>query len=271
MTHLRFGRRVVGEQVVLDPAGDGDVARPRVEGVAGVRDDDGVAARHADQRQRGVVLDAHRPRRIQGQPQHERAAGAHSVEQSTECIHAVQCRRSRMQSVRITMDRLADRRLTVGMTTSPYLIATAAAAVTSAAVGGLFYAFSTFVMKGLDRTAPADAITAMRGINAEAQANAPFLTLFVGVGAAGARRRRRRAVPAVAAGHRLRARRRRARRWWPFVVTMAFNVPLNNQLDAVDPSGLSAAGRAAGVAGRTSVRGRRGTTCGRWLRCWARC
>ena len=61
------------------------------------------------------------------------------------------------------------------MTTSPVLILATTAAVCSAAVGGLFYAFSTFVMRGLDRTEPTDAITAMRGINAEAQGNAPVL------------------------------------------------------------------------------------------------
>jgi uncharacterized membrane protein len=140
----------------------------------------------------------------------------------------------------MTMDRLLIRRLTVVMTTSPYLIATAAAAVSSAAVGGLFYAFSTFVMRGLDRTAPTDAITAMRGINAEAQANAPFLILFLGaallalgIGVAALFRLSQAGSGYVIGGAVLAL--------VAFVVTMAFNVPLNNQLDAVDPSGLSAA------------------------------
>jgi uncharacterized membrane protein len=138
------------------------------------------------------------------------------------------------------MDRLPNRRLTVRMTTSPHLISTAAAAVSSAAVGGLFYAFSTFVMKGLDRTAPPDAITAMRGINAEAQANAPFLSLFagaallaLGIAVTSLFRLSQPGAGYVLAGALLGL--------VPFIVTMAFNVPLNNQLDAVDPSGLSAA------------------------------
>ena len=66
------------------------------------------------------------------------------------------------------------------MTTSPYLIATTAAAGSTATVRGIFYAFSTFVMKGLDRTGPVVAITAMRGINAQAQTNVPFLVLSLG-------------------------------------------------------------------------------------------
>ena len=126
------------------------------------------------------------------------------------------------------------------MTMSPYLIAATAAAVSSAAVGGLLYAFSTFVMKGLDRTAPTDAITAMRGINAEAQANAPFLTLFVGsallalgIAVATLFRLSQPGTGYVLAGAILAL--------VALIVTMAFNVPLNNQLDAMDPSGLSAA------------------------------
>jgi uncharacterized membrane protein len=138
------------------------------------------------------------------------------------------------------MDRLGNRRLTGAMSTSPYVLVTAAAAITSAAVGGLFYAFSTFVMKGLDRTEPAQAITAMRGINAEAQANAPFLVLFVGsallalgVGVVGAVRLSQPGSGYLLAGSALGL--------VAFVVTMAFNVPLNNRLDALAPTGLSAA------------------------------
>jgi uncharacterized membrane protein len=78
------------------------------------------------------------------------------------------------------MDRLALSRLTADMTTNPVPIVTAAASVSSAAVGGLFYAFSAFVMRGLDRTGPVDAITEMRGINAEAERNAPLLGLLFG-------------------------------------------------------------------------------------------
>ncbi|MBB3601488.1 putative membrane protein [Mycolicibacterium sp. BK556] len=117
------------------------------------------------------------------------------------------------------------------MSSSPVMYLATVAAVSAAAVGGLFYAFSTFVMRGLDRTGPVQAATAMRGINAEAQANAPFLTLFLGsalialvVGVAAVTQLR---VPGSAwllAGALLAL--------VPLVVTVACNVPLNNRLDA---------------------------------------
>ena len=138
------------------------------------------------------------------------------------------------------MDRLGADRLTGLMSTSPYLMATAAAAVTSAVVGGTFYAFSTFVMTGLDRAEPVASIAAMRGVNAEAQANVPFLAVFVGsavlaigVGAAAAFRLSQPGAGYVLAGALLTL--------VAFVVTMAFNVPLNDHLDAAGSSGLSAA------------------------------
>ena len=137
------------------------------------------------------------------------------------------------------MDRLGRGRLTVVMSTSPYLAATTAAAVSSAAIGGLFSAFSTFVMAGLDRVNADQAIAAMRGINAEAQANAPFLLLFVGstllalgVGVTAAFRLAQPGTGYVLAGAVLSVA--------AFAVTMAFNVPLNDRLAAVDPSGLAA-------------------------------
>jgi uncharacterized membrane protein len=40
------------------------------------------------------------------------------------------------------------------MSTQPVLILSYAAALGAAAVGGLFYTFSTFTMRGLDRTEP---------------------------------------------------------------------------------------------------------------------
>ena len=49
------------------------------------------------------------------------------------------------------------------MNTSPFVILTSLAALASAAAGGMMYVFSTFVMRGLNRTGPVEAITAMRG------------------------------------------------------------------------------------------------------------
>lgn len=111
--------------------------------------------------------------------------------------------------------------------TNPVLALTVVTAVCSAAVGGLFYAFSTFVMRGLDRTDPAEAAVAMRGINAEAQANAPFLVLFLGTGALAL------VLGVIAVVHRdgyLLAGAVLA--LLPVLITIAFNVPLNNRLEA---------------------------------------
>lgn len=107
------------------------------------------------------------------------------------------------------------------------LILTLVTAVASAAVGGLFFAFSTFVMRGLNRTDPAAAAVAMRGINAEAQANPAFLVVFLGtgvlalgLGVAAVFDR----DPLLIAGSVLAV--------VPVLVTVAVNVPLNNRLEA---------------------------------------
>ena len=137
------------------------------------------------------------------------------------------------------MDRLGFLGFTRAMTTSPYVVAATAAAISSAAVGGLFYAFSTFVMRGLDRARPVEAIAAMKGINAEAQANGPFLALFLGsavlalvVGVIAAIHFTRPGSGFIIAGAVLAL--------VAVVVTMAVNVPLNDALDALDPGSMSA-------------------------------
>jgi uncharacterized membrane protein len=144
-----------------------------------------------------------------------------------------------MHSGLLAMEHLDGRRLAEVMTTSPYLIATTTAAVSTAVVGGIYYAFSTLVMKGLDRAEPGEAISAMRGMNAEAPANAPFLTLFVGsallalgVGVIAVFRLSQPGTGYVLAGAVLAV--------VAFVVTVAFNIPLNDKLAALDPVGLSA-------------------------------
>ena len=52
--------------------------------------------------------------------------------------------------------------------TSTLTVVSSASALASAAAGGMMFVFSTFVMGGLDRAGPQDAIAAMRGINAAA-------------------------------------------------------------------------------------------------------
>jgi len=66
------------------------------------------------------------------------------------------------------------------MNMTPAVALASVAAIASAAAAGMMYVFSTFVMRGLDRTGAVNAITAMRGINVEANANAPFLLAYLG-------------------------------------------------------------------------------------------
>ena len=102
------------------------------------------------------------------------------------------------------------------------------------------YVFSTFVMRGLDRTGPVDAITAMRGINAEANSNPVFLLGYFGA-----------TILALVVGVIAVIQLQQPGSWWVLVgavlailaavITMVFNVPLNNRLDTGNPVGLSAA------------------------------
>jgi uncharacterized membrane protein len=126
------------------------------------------------------------------------------------------------------------------MNTSPFVILTSIAALFSAAAGGMMYVFSTFVMSGLDRTGPVDAITAMRGINAEANSSPVFLLGYFGA-----------TILALVVGVIAVIQLQQPGSWWVLVgavfailsavITMVFNVPLNNHLDTVNPVGLSAA------------------------------
>jgi uncharacterized membrane protein len=108
-------------------------------------------------------------------------------------------------------------------------------------MAGVFFAFSTFVMRALARLAPTHGIAAMQSINVEVL-NPLFLGAFLGTALLCAVL----AVVALAA--------------WPsppisllagalfylvgtFGVTMAFNVPRNERLATVDPSDGDAAPR----------------------------
>ncbi|HKV18383.1 MAG TPA: anthrone oxygenase family protein [Mycobacterium sp.] len=130
------------------------------------------------------------------------------------------------------------------MNMSPVVILTTVAAIASAAAAGMMYVFSTFVMRGLDRTGPVDAITAMRGINVEANNSAPFLLAYLGA-----------AVLAIAVGVVAVVQFGKPGSGWLLagavvgvlgaVITIACNVPLNNHLDTVDPAAISPAKAAA--------------------------
>ena len=138
------------------------------------------------------------------------------------------------------MDRLGGGRLTTAMNMSPLVILTSLAAIASAAAAGMMYVFSTFVMRGLDRTGPVSAITAMRGMNVDANTNAPFLLAYFGA-----------ALLAAAVGVAALVQFGSPGSGWLLagaivgvlaaIVTIAFNVPLNNHLDTVDPAQLTEA------------------------------
>jgi uncharacterized membrane protein len=126
------------------------------------------------------------------------------------------------------------------MNTSPVVILTSIAALASAAGGGMMYVFSTMVMRGLDRTGPVAALTAMRGINAEANASPMFLLGYFSA-----------TIFALVVGVIAIVRLNQPGSWWLLIgaiftilgaiITMAFNVPLNNHLDTINPDGLSVA------------------------------
>ena len=123
------------------------------------------------------------------------------------------------------------------------------AAVGSGVVGGVFYAFSTFVMKALARLPAHEGVAAMQSINV-AVINPLFLGAFLGTAAASL---------GAAAAALLRWQRPGA--GWvlcggllyfvgTFGVTVVFNVPLNNSLAAVSPADAGAAGQWASYVSR---------------------
>jgi len=108
-------------------------------------------------------------------------------------------------------------------------------AIGAALVAGIFYAFSTFVMRALGRLAPREAIAAMQSINIVV-INPLFFLAFFGTGAlcvvavaASLLSETEVALAPVAAGAVL------------YIVgcigvTVVGNVPLNDRLAAVDPN-----------------------------------
>jgi uncharacterized membrane protein len=108
------------------------------------------------------------------------------------------------------------------------------AALGSGLVAGVFFAFSTFVMSALSRLPPAQGIAAMQSINV-AVINPVFLGTLFGTGA----------LCVVLAAMALLGWQEPGAAWLlagsvlyvvgDVVVTMAFNVPLNNALAAAKP------------------------------------
>jgi uncharacterized membrane protein len=109
------------------------------------------------------------------------------------------------------------------------LALTLAAALGCALVGGIFFAFSNFVMKALFRSPAQSGIAAMQAINVTVL-NPLFLVLFFGTGA----------LCLLLAFYSFQAPLRLAGALLYLIgtvgVTMAFNVPRNNALARLDPA-----------------------------------
>jgi uncharacterized membrane protein len=114
-----------------------------------------------------------------------------------------------------------------------------AAIVGTGLMAGLFFVFSNTVMGALGRIQPAEGIAAMQSIN-RAILNPPFLTIFLGTPLACAlviitslwRWSEPGAAWLILAGALYIA--------GTFLVTIVFNVPMNNALDAVHPAAAEA-------------------------------
>jgi uncharacterized membrane protein len=111
-------------------------------------------------------------------------------------------------------------------------VLTIAAAVGCGAVGGAFFAFSSFVMRALDRLPAAQGIAAMQSINVVV-INPVFMTALFGTGAACVALAIADPSPVVlgaAATYLLGV----------LGTTMAYNVPRNDALAALDPGAAEA-------------------------------
>ncbi len=125
------------------------------------------------------------------------------------------------------------------MTGSILSVLTFAAAFGSGVMAGLFFAFSNSVMGALARLPAAQGVAAMNSINVVI-VNPLFLTVFLGTAV----------VSAIAAAMALFQWSAAGSAWLLagslfylagiIVVTMVFNVPLNNALAAVDPASAEA-------------------------------
>ncbi|HKZ14304.1 MAG TPA: anthrone oxygenase family protein [Solirubrobacterales bacterium] len=123
---------------------------------------------------------------------------------------------------------------------APVFALTFVTALGCALAAGVFYAFSSFVMAGLDRRSPATAVGAMQGINVTAVRPPLMLPLF-GT-----------APLCLAVAVLALLDFDGARSWFALAgaaiyligivgVTMLGNVPLNERIDRVDPDGPTAA------------------------------
>jgi uncharacterized membrane protein len=137
-----------------------------------------------------------------------------------------------------TMDHLDDLRLADGMTSTLVRTLTITTAIGAGIAGGVFFAFSTFVMRGLDDLPPGQAIAAMQTINREAP-NPVFMLVLFGT-----------AVLAIGLAILALVRWGQPGSVWllvgaavylvGIVLTAAYHVPRNDALDLVDPNAAGA-------------------------------
>jgi uncharacterized membrane protein len=130
--------------------------------------------------------------------------------------------------------------LPVAATATKLDAATFAGVLGAGAVGGVFYAFSSFVMPALERLQPADGIKAMQSINVTAE-RPGFMVAFMGttllcgyLGVRGVLDRGDRRATLLMTGSALYL-------LGTFLLTVAHHVPLNNTLAAVHPHAAGAA------------------------------
>lgn len=114
-------------------------------------------------------------------------------------------------------------------------------AIGSGLLAGLYFAFSVFIMKAFGRIETPAGIAAMNSINTVIL-RSPFMPLFLGSSLAALIlagialfQWQQPGSAAILAGGAIYV-------IGMFVCTMALNVPLNNELAAVDPAGAEAAG-----------------------------
>ena len=121
---------------------------------------------------------------------------------------------------------------------APLVVLTVVTAIASATVGGVFFAFSTFVMPALRRLPAAHGIAAMQSVNVTAM-RPPLMLLMFGTTLA--------SVALVVAGVVDRSPWLLAGAVVYLVgaigVTAAYNVPRNNELASLDPADEHAAAR----------------------------
>lgn len=126
------------------------------------------------------------------------------------------------------------------MTSSFLLLLTLLAALGSGIVAGIFYGFSSFIMKALEKLPPHEGIAAMQSINV-AVINPAFFVAFFGTAVLSLVLGVVAVLDGSVAGAALLATGALLYLVGCIGVTMVFNVPLNNRLAGVKPESAEGA------------------------------